>query len=101
MMTMNDELSRLANLFKLLVDPAGLRVVTSYLDVPISVREIAESNALSASLVSRHLRLLRNARIVMAKREGRQIFYSAADRHLSGMIKGVLDHIAGPSMEIE
>ena len=51
---------------------------------------------LSSSLVSHHLRLLRAARIVKSERQGKQVFYSAADAHISGVLHDMLEHIAEP-----
>jgi DNA-binding transcriptional ArsR family regulator len=50
--------------------------------------------------VSHHLRLLRAARIVRAERQGKQVFYLAADRHISGMLAGMLEHVAEPATEL-
>ena len=72
----------LADLFHLLGDPTRLRIVLACLAQPTSVGEIAARLALSSSLVSHHLRLLRAARIVKAERQGKQVFYTAADAHM-------------------
>lgn len=89
--------AELADLFHLLGDTTRLRIVIACLDAPASVGDIAERLVLSNSLVSHHLRLLRAARVVRSERRGRQVFYVAADRHISGMISGMLEHIAEPS----
>ncbi|HKT91711.1 MAG TPA: transcriptional regulator, partial [Paraburkholderia sp.] len=39
------------------------------------------------------------ARIVRAEREGKQVFYAAADAHISAMIAGMLEHVAEPSAQ--
>ncbi len=67
------------------------------LATPIAVSEIAATLQLSSSLVSHHLRLLRAARIVKSERQGKQVFYSAADAHISGVLSDMLEHIAEPS----
>jgi ArsR family transcriptional regulator, lead/cadmium/zinc/bismuth-responsive transcriptional repressor len=43
--------------------------------------------------VSHHLRLLRAARIVKAERQGKQVFYAAADQHISRVLADMLEHI--------
>ena len=63
-------------------------------DEPIAVGDIAAQLDLSSSLVSHHLRLLRAARIVKADRQGKQVFYSAADKHISSVLADMLEHIA-------
>jgi DNA-binding transcriptional ArsR family regulator len=65
------------------------------------VNDIAERLGLSPSLVSHHLRLLRAARIMRADRQGKQVFYSAADQHISDMLTDMLDHVSEPHQESE
>jgi hypothetical protein len=43
--------------------------------------------------------LLRATRIVRATREGKQVFYTAADQHISTMLAGMLEHVAEPVAE--
>ena len=63
---------------------------------PTSVGDIAATLALSSSLVSHHLRLLRAARILKAERQGKQVFYAAADAHISTLLATMFEHIAEP-----
>jgi DNA-binding transcriptional ArsR family regulator len=93
----DDAVDELADLFHLLGDPTRLRIVLACLATPIAVSEIATTLQLSSSLVSHHLRLLRAARIVKSERHGKQVFYSAADAHISGVLSDMLEHIAEPS----
>jgi DNA-binding transcriptional ArsR family regulator len=93
----DDAVNQLADLFHLLGDPTRLRIVLSCLPAPIAVGDMAATLDLSSSLVSHHLRLLRAARIVKAERQGKQVFYSAADAHITGVLADMLEHIAEPS----
>ena len=90
-------IAQLADLFHLLGDATRLRIVLACVAAPIAVSDIAAALDLSSSLVSHHLRLLRAARIVKAERQGKQVFYSAADAHISGVLGDMLEHIAEPS----
>ncbi|WP_295999661.1 helix-turn-helix transcriptional regulator [Rugamonas sp.] len=94
-------IAQLADLFHLLGDPTRLRIVLGCLTTPIAVSDIAATLQLSSSLVSHHLRLLRAARIVKSERHGKQVFYSAADAHISGVLSDMLEHIAEPSTGTE
>ncbi len=93
--------AQLADLFHLLGDPTRLRIVLACLELPTAVGDIAMTLGLSSSLVSHHLRLLRAARIVKAERQGKQVFYSAADAHISGVLTDMLEHIAEPTTGID
>ncbi|SAL38320.1 ArsR family transcriptional regulator [Caballeronia terrestris] len=95
----DDRVVPLADLFRLLGDPTRLRIVLACVDEKRAVGAIAEALGLSASLVSHHLRLLRAARIVRAERQGKQVFYLAADRHISAMLGELLEHVAEPQTD--
>jgi DNA-binding transcriptional ArsR family regulator len=97
--TSDERVALLADLFRLLGDPTRLRIVLACVEHKRAVGAIAEGLGLSASLVSHHLRLLRAARIVRAERQGKQVFYVAADRHISAMLGELLEHVAEPQSE--
>jgi DNA-binding transcriptional ArsR family regulator len=98
MLTESDgAIAQLADLFHLLGDPTRLRIVLACVATPIAVSDIAAALQLSSSLVSHHLRLLRAARIVKSERQGKQVFYTAADKHISGVLADMLEHIAEPT----
>lgn len=99
--TVESSVSELADLFRLLGDTTRLRIVLACLDTPIAVNDIANKLDLSNSLVSHHLRLLRAAHIVKADRHGKQVFYAAADQHISGVLADMLEHIAEPHTEAD
>ena len=98
---LGSSVAELADLFRLLGDATRLRIVLACLDAPLAVNDIANRLELSSSLVSHHLRLLRAARIVKADRQGKQVFYAAADQHISGVLADMLEHIAEPHMDTE
>jgi ArsR family transcriptional regulator, lead/cadmium/zinc/bismuth-responsive transcriptional repressor len=100
--TIDDErIAPLADLFRLLGDPTRLRIVLTCVHDRLSVGAIAEVLGLSQSLVSHHLRLLRTARVVRSEREGKQVFYVAADAHISTMLAGMLEHVGEPVAEYQ
>jgi ArsR family transcriptional regulator, lead/cadmium/zinc/bismuth-responsive transcriptional repressor len=89
-----DRTSELAEMFRLLGEPNRLGIVASCLDGPLSVGEITARLALSQSLVSHHLRLLRAARLLKAGRRGKQVYYSIADGHVRAMLTNMIEHVA-------
>jgi DNA-binding transcriptional ArsR family regulator len=91
-----DQTSELAEMFRLLGEPNRLGIVASCLDGPLSVGEITARLALSQSLVSHHLRLLRAARLLKARRRGKQVYYSIADGHVREMLTNMIEHVAEP-----
>ncbi len=87
-------IAALAETFRLLGDPSRLRILLACLDEPRSVGDIAARLGLSQTLVSHHLRLLRGARLVRGERRSRQVFYVAADQHVSDVLNDMAAHVA-------
>ena len=96
-----EQVSQLADLFRLMGDTSRLRIILTCLHTPINVSDIAEKLDLSQSLVSHHLPLLRAARIVRSERRGKQVFYVAADEHIQCVIEDMVAHIGEPNQTEE
>jgi ArsR family transcriptional regulator len=70
--------SSCADLLKVLADETRLAVVRQLLDEPKHVNEINAPLQLEQSLLSHHLRILREAGLVRAERDGKAVLYSLA-----------------------
>jgi ArsR family transcriptional regulator len=68
-----------ASRLKLLSDPTRLEVIRRLLDSPRHVGELQEELEIEQSLLSHHLRVLREAGLVRSKRDGKAVLYSVAD----------------------
>lgn len=86
------ETGLLAEMFRLLGDPSRLRILMACLDEAKAVGQLSEALELSPSLVSHHLRLLRQARLVRGERRGKYVYYRAADDHVRSMLKDMAEH---------
>lgn len=84
---------QLAELFKAYSDPSRLKIIGALLEDERSVGDIAELVGISESAVSHHLRGLRQLNLVRGRRDGRLVFYSLADEHVSQLYRMGLDHI--------
>jgi DNA-binding transcriptional ArsR family regulator len=93
----DDEAIDLAEIFRLMGDASRLRIILACLKHPICVSQIAAQTKLSPSLVSHHLRLLRSARVLKAERQGKQVFYVAADQHVRSVITDMVAHVGEPA----
>jgi ArsR family transcriptional regulator len=87
------KLSELAELFSALSDPSRLRIIAELAVGEKHVGAIAEQVGLSESATSHHLRNLRQMKIVQARKEGRQVFYSLIDRHVEQLFQVGLEHV--------
>jgi len=92
-----DKTAELADMFRLMGDGSRLHIILACLGEPVCVGDIAKVLGLSSSLVSHHLRLLRAARVLRAKRHGKQVFYSVADEHIRCVLYDMCDHVVEPS----
>ncbi len=89
----DDQAFELAEMFRLMGDASRLKIVLVCLDKPRCVSDIATTTQLSPSLVSHHLRLLRAARMLKSERQGKQVFYVAADHHVRRVIADMVAHV--------
>lgn len=100
-MPTDSDVAEFADMFHLLGDTTRLRIVLACLGHPISVGDIAIQLELGSSLVSHHLRPLRAGRVVNANRQGKQVFYSTADQHVSGVLASMLERVAEPHADAD
>jgi ArsR family transcriptional regulator, lead/cadmium/zinc/bismuth-responsive transcriptional repressor len=92
-----EQATELAQMFRLMGDPSRLKIIAKCVEAPTCVSEIALCTQLSPSLVSHHLRLLRAARVLSARRVGKQVFYAPCDDHIRSVISDMVAHLSEPS----
>lgn len=83
----------LADLFKTLSDPTRIRIIDALFDNELCVCDLAEIIGISQSATSHQLRVLRLHHLVKYRKEGKQVYYSLDDYHVSALYKQGLDHI--------
>ncbi|MBP5653767.1 MAG: winged helix-turn-helix transcriptional regulator [Lachnospiraceae bacterium] len=88
-----DEMYDLAELFKCFGDSTRVRILCVLLQGEFCVGDIAEALNMTQSAVSHQLKLLKQAKLIAGKRDGKQILYSLADDHVRSIINIGLEHI--------
>lgn len=83
----------LADLFKVFSDTTRIKILYSLMGGELCVADIAEATASTQSAVSHQLRILKQARLVRFRREGRSIVYALADDHVHAMLSQGMTHI--------
>jgi len=83
----------LADLFKVFSDTTRIKILFALMDKDLSVGDIAEVVETSQSAVSHQLRILKQARLVRFKRQGKQLIYSLADDHVHTMLSQGMTHV--------
>ena len=86
-------LLNLSEIFKILGDYTRIRILNSLLYSELCVCDLSNLLKMSQSAISHQLRILRTARIVKYRREGKNVFYSLDDDHISGLLNQGLDHV--------
>ncbi|WP_238551393.1 ArsR/SmtB family transcription factor [Legionella oakridgensis] len=85
-------IATIADILRSMGEPNRLKLLLACLDKPKAVSDLAEQLQLSVPLVSHHLRLLRSARLLCAKREGKHIFYEVDDEHVRCILMDMINH---------
>ncbi|MGS0685961.1 ArsR/SmtB family transcription factor [Nakamurella sp. GG22] len=93
--TDEDDLGRVAEMFKLLGDPTRCRILYALLAEPdLRVQDIATGTVTPRTTVSAALRLLPTAGVVVGRREGRTVHYRVADEHVAELLTVAWQHTA-------
>lgn len=88
-----NELADLAELFKVFGDTTRIRILFVLFKSEACVCDIAETLNMTQSAISHQLKILKQSKLVKARRDGKSIFYSLADAHVSVMIAQGIEHI--------
>jgi ArsR family transcriptional regulator len=80
-----------ASLLKVLADETRLSVVRQLIDGPKHVGQINEPLRLEQSLLSHHLKILRDAGLVRAERDGKAVLYSLLPEYQAAAKRDAID----------
>ena len=82
-----------AELFKCFADSTRIRILYSLFDHERSVSEIAELLNMNQSAISHQLRILKDAKLIKKRRDGKTIYYSLDDDHVYNIIAQGIEHV--------
>ncbi len=85
--------SRLAEVFKVLGDPTRIKLLALLTTDEMRVSDIAEALSMGQSAISHQLRVLRSARLVKFRKDGKEAWYSLDDDHVVKLMRQGLDHV--------
>ncbi|WGS64324.1 ArsR/SmtB family transcription factor [Marinitoga aeolica] len=83
----------MAEFFSIFADPTRLKILHALLDGEKCVKKICQIVGLNQSTCSHQLKILRQYKVVKAKREGKFIRYSLDDSHIKDLIEVGEEHI--------
>ncbi|AVK61312.1 transcriptional regulator [Lactobacillus sp. CBA3605] len=87
-----DELARITAIFKALGDPTRARMLYALGVSSLSVGELATGLQLTQSNISHQLSVLRQLKLVVGTRNGRNVHYQLADKHIISIFQQVAAH---------
>lgn len=83
----------LAELFKVFGDSTRIRILTALSGGELCVCDLSTAVGMTSSAVSHQLKILKQAKLVGFRREGKTVFYSLADDHVMTILCQGLEHI--------
>ena len=92
-MPKEESLYDLAELFKVFGDSTRIRIMCALFESELCVYDIADLLGMSQSAISHQLRVLKQAKLVKNRRDGKTVYYSLADDHVYTIFNQGLAHI--------
>jgi DNA-binding transcriptional ArsR family regulator len=96
-MTLKLNAQSFSKYFKAFGDPTRLKIIMFLSDGELTVNEIVKKVELSQPTISRHLAILRQANVVIDRREAQQVFYSLNKSSIESCCSGFCCCLAIPS----
>jgi DNA-binding transcriptional ArsR family regulator len=89
------QLLSMSELFKILGDPTRLRMVNALAkDAELCVCDLSRALDMTQSAISHQLSLLRRARLVQYRKEGKVVYYRLDDDHVERLVSIAAQHVA-------
>lgn len=85
--------AELADLFKVFGDASRIKILTSLYGGEKCVQDLSSELGMTQSAVSHQLKILKMSKLVVNRREGKQIYYSLADDHVSTILSMGIEHL--------
>lgn len=83
----------LAEFFKVFADSTRMKIIYTLLESEANVGELASIIGTTQSAISHQLRILKQAKLVKFRRDGKEIYYSLDDDHIAQIVKKGSEHI--------
>ena len=92
-MPSDDLLFDIAEVFKVFGDTTRMKIISALLESELCVGDIAEITNSTQSAISHQLRVLKQSKLVKFRKEGKIVYYSLDDEHVSDMYELAKKHI--------
>ncbi|MGI5962767.1 MAG: ArsR/SmtB family transcription factor [Lawsonibacter sp.] len=88
-----ERLYDLAELFKMFGDSTRVKILYALMESELCVCDLAKLMDVTQSAVSHQLRVLKGGKLVKFRREGKTVYYSLADSHVTSILSQGMEHI--------
>ena len=88
-----DILFDVSDFFKILGDSTRAKIMWALDKSEMCVCDLAELLNMTKSAISHQLRVLRDAKLVKFRKEGKMVFYNLADEHVKIIFEMALEHV--------
>ncbi len=89
-----EDIRLLAELFKVFGDSTRVKIISALFHSEMCVCDIAALLDMTKSSISHQLRILKQARLVKYRRDGKVVFYSLDDLHIKNIFDQASSHIS-------
>ena len=84
----------LAELFKVFGDTTRIKIICALFESEMCVCDLSCLLNMTQSAISHQLRVLKSARLVKFRREGKVVYYSLDDEHIKHIYDAGLNHVS-------
>jgi len=88
-----DTANHVAELFRAFSDTSRVRILSIIVEQELNTSALAELVGVTESAISHHMRGLRQLKIVRARRDGKEVYYSVIDQHIINLFQQGVRHV--------
>ena len=93
-MPSEDVLYDVAELFKVFGDSTRTNILVALFESDMCVCDLCSLLQMTKSAISHQLRVLRQSKLVKARKSGKEVIYSLADDHVKGIFEMAIEHVS-------
>jgi DNA-binding transcriptional ArsR family regulator len=85
--------AHVAELFRAFSDTSRVRIISALSTQELNVSALAQAIGITVSAVSHHLRGLRQMKMVVSRRDGKEVYYRVDDEHIIALFQEGVWHV--------
>lgn len=93
LMPSEDVIYDVAELFKVFGDSTRTNILMALFESEMCVCDISALLNMTKSAISHQLRILRQSKLVKARKNGKEVLYSLADDHIEKIFEMAIEHV--------